>query len=150
MIIRFNTLGLILICLFLYSIARFLQGFIMPKLIDIQCSEKISIIITTAIRDYKDMAYPASSKSECNQAARESLETTVMQFESAYQEKGKGVLNRRMRAMVQAAIEQYYQQQAEQSGTKTDAQCALILKVCKGEPAEDADLDQAIQTDQNT
>ncbi|MBT5229081.1 MAG: hypothetical protein HOM11_02275 [Methylococcales bacterium] len=119
----------------------------MAKIIEIHCEEQVKEIFTTAISRYAELAYPKESKSECNQAARESLITAVEQFEASYQQNGFGILSRRLRAMVKAALETYHLQQEEIAGHKMEAQRQLLFSVAKGTTTTDQELINAMTED---
>lgn len=119
----------------------------MPKYIEIQCSEKVKDIICMSLRKFAYLAYPKAHNSECNLVASDALLNAADLFEDKHNEAGIGLLNRRLRMMIKTAIEAHYDIVNELEGRQTQNECALMLRVCKGEVVSDEVFEAAKKQD---
>ncbi|MCW8933587.1 MAG: hypothetical protein OQK98_02575 [Gammaproteobacteria bacterium] len=115
----------------------------MPRYIEIKCSEEMSVIICTALRNFAAIAYPKTPNSECNLVACDALLNAADVFEKNFSEKGVGLINRRLRMMLKTAIEAHYNIISELENYETKNQSALMLKVCSGEVVSQEKLHEA-------
>ncbi len=118
------------------------------KFIEIQCSEQMKDIICLSLRNFACIAYPKTENSECNLVASDALRNAADEFEKSFAENGCGFLNRRLRRIVQTAIEAHYTIVADIQKCNTRYQCELMLKVCRGDYVLQDNLDDAIKRDQ--
>jgi hypothetical protein len=107
--------------------------YLMPKFIDIQCNKEMQEIICRSLRNFAILAYPKTPNSECNLVASDALKNAADEFEKSFTEHGKGIINRRLRAMVKTAIIAHYNIVSELENRSTTKQCEVMLKVCKGD-----------------
>ncbi len=105
----------------------------MPNYIKIQCNEKMQQVICTALRNFALIAYPKTPNSECNLVASDALLNAANYFETKFNEKGYGAINRRLRMIVKTAIEAHYEILAELDSCVTLRQCEVMLQICNGE-----------------
>jgi len=119
----------------------------MPRYIEINCSEEMSNIICTSLRNFAVIAYPKTPNSECNLVASDALLNAADEFEKAFMKTGVGLINRRLRMILKTAIETHYKILSELDSQDTKMQCALMLKVCEGQPVKQAQLLEAQQLD---
>jgi len=104
-------------------------------------------IICVSLRNFACLAYPKAENSECNLVASDALNNAAEVFEKEYIDKGTGIINRRMRRLLNTAIEAHYNIIAEVKKCSTKYQCEVMLKVCAGELVDDEALDVAESLD---
>lgn len=106
----------------------------MAKTIRIECPPAMLKVLSEAIREYAEAAYPPGG-SECGQVAKQALLDAVDKLESGFAVSG-GVyaeLSRRLRAHVKAAC-QYYAERHQRSDMGT-----LLLRLLDGEVINEAE-----------
>ena len=118
--------------------------------IEIHCNEKMKNIICSSLRNFACIAYPKNPNSECNLVASDALINAADTFEKNFCESGTGVINRRMRKLLQTAIESHYKILSELENVSKAHQCELMLKVCKGEIINNEALVEAEKLDQQS
>lgn len=119
------------------------------KRIDIDCPLEIKEIITAALRDYTEVAFPPDG-TDCVLVARESMLDAVRDLEREYSANNDGTAsyNKRLRAMAKEAIKLHYQLASAEHGRSFDHECALLLDVVSGIAHDGNDLLRARAADQ--
>jgi hypothetical protein len=113
------------------------------KTLTLYCDETVGTVLCTAIREYAVAAYPPGG-SECAQVARYTLLELADQVEKGLAGgEGEVEISRRPRAIVKAAITYYFDRDDEVSGRTSASRRELFLGLLRGNPAGEAELEQA-------
>lgn len=118
------------------------------KRIEIQCSNEIKEIVSTALRNYTEVAFP-SDGTDCVLVARESMLDAIRDLEQEFSanDTGRTSYNKRLRAMAKEAVKLHYQLASDEQGHMLTHECELLLEVVCGVAHDDADLAAARAAD---
>jgi hypothetical protein len=117
------------------------------RTLTLRCDPAVKHLLCGAIREYAHAAYPAGG-SECAQVARYTLLQAADAIDAAISAGHvEAVVSRRLRVMLQAAIDYHFDRQDSASGGTSIRQRELLKGLFAGQPVMRAALDAAAAFD---
>ena len=117
------------------------------KKIKLCCDVTVRDILCTAIREYAHAAYPEGG-SECAQVARYTLLELAADIEAGINSENQTVeVSKRPKAMLQAALEYYFNRADESQGLKSSHQRALFECLLQEQRVTQSALEAAMAAD---
>ena len=115
--------------------------------ISLSCDVTVKNILCAAIREYAYAAYPEGG-SECAQVARYTLLELAADIDAGISGDNETVeVSKRPRAMVQAALEYYFNRADEVQGSASRQQRALFDNLLQEQQVTRSDLEAAVAAD---
>lgn len=115
--------------------------------ISLSCDVTVKNILCTAIREYAYAAYPEGG-SECAQVARYTLLELAADIDAGISGDNETVeVSKRPRAMVQAALEYYFNRADEAHGSDSRQQRVLFNSLLQEQQVTRTDLEAARKAD---
>lgn len=115
--------------------------------ISLSCDVTVKNILCTAIREYAYAAYPEGG-SECAQVARYTLLELAADIDAGISGDNETVeVSKRPRAMVQAALEYYFNRADEAHGSDSRQQRVLFNNLLQEQQVTRTDLEAARKAD---
>jgi hypothetical protein len=120
------------------------------RTLTLRCDLAVKNLLCGAIRDYAHAAYPEGG-SECAQVARYALLQAADAIDAAVSSgHPEAVVSRRLRAMLQAAVDYHFNREDAASGSASIRQRALLTGLLEGRPLTCAELGEAAASDGGT
>jgi len=120
------------------------------RTLTLQCDLAVKNLLCGAIRDYARAAYPEGG-SECAQVARYTLLQAADTIDAAISAgHAEAVISRRLRTMLQAAVDYHFNRQDAASGGVSLRQRTLFTGLLAGQSLTRAELDKAVASDGGT